>query len=355
MGNLKRVINMPNHNFFEKSEPLKLSAIAQAIGAELRSDNTDLLVLDVASLTSAKEGDITFLMSPKYKKHLEGTKASACIIDANSASDAPKGLALLVHPNPHEAFAAVSLMIYPDPIIVGYKSDKASISASAKVSDSAHVSDFVVVEDGAIIGDGVQIGANSYIGKNVVIGANTIVYPGATISHSKIGAHCVIHSGARIGQDGFGFAQTQKGMLKVKQLGCVIIGNHVEVGANTCIDRGAIEDTIIGDGTKIDNLVQIGHNTVIGRSCVICGQVGLAGSSVVEDFVMLGGQVGVAGHLTIGTGSMIAARGGVMSDIPPKSIMGGSPAMPIRDWHKGKAIIKKLINSSRGNNDKSSS
>lgn len=347
---------MPHHNFFDRNKPISIEDIAEKIGARLQKGSADSMISDVGSLESAQAGDITFVMSPKYKKHLEATKASACILDDSSAKDAPTHLHLLVHPNPHEAFAAVCLMLYPERTPTEFRSDKCSIAKTAKIGANVHISDFAVIEDGATLGDNVYIGPNVTISKNVSIGAGSIIYSNVSISHAKLGNNCIIHTGVRIGQDGFGYAQTQRGLLKVKQLGAVIIGNNVEIGSNTCIDRGAIEDTIIGDGTKIDNLVQIGHNTVIGRNCVICGQVGLAGSSVVEDLVMLGGQAGVAGHLRIGAGSMIAARGGVMSDIPPKSIMGGSPVVPIRDWHKGNAIMKKLINSNKsgGENDKSS-
>jgi UDP-3-O-[3-hydroxymyristoyl] glucosamine N-acyltransferase len=334
---------MPDHRFFKNIGPLNLKSIAEGIEAELRNAENDIQIHDVCTLESGKPGCITFLTNVKYSKYLSETKASACIIEASEADNAPSHLALLVHPNPHEAYALVANMLYKDEAQETYISPKASIAATAKLGNDVSIADFAVVGANVIIGDNARIGPNTYIGDNVEIGPNTVIKDNCSITYTKIGANTVIYPGARIGQDGFGFAKTSKGMMKVKQLGLVIIGNYVEVGANTCIDRGAIENTIIGDGTKIDNQVQIGHNTTIGRSCVICGQVGLAGSTKVDDFVMLGGGVGVAGHLTIGTGSMIAAGSGIMSDVAPKSIMGGRPAMPIRDWHRSNAMIRRLI------------
>lgn len=334
---------MPDSRFFKNAGPLSLRAIAEKIGAEVRNLEGDLQIRDVCTLEVGESGKITFLTNAKYARHLADSKASACIIEASSASDAPSHMALLVHPNAHEAYAIVAGMLYPDEPKKAQVSSKASVAASAKIGSNVNISDFAVIGENVVLGDNCDIGANTYIGDNCEIGAGTVIGGNCTIVFTKIGVHGFIYPGARIGQDGFGFAKTSKGMMKVKQLGRVIIGNYVEVGANSCIDRGAIEDTIIGDGSKIDNLVQVGHNTIIGRSCVICGQTGLAGSTKVEDFVMLGGGVGVAGHLTIGTGSMIAAGSGLMADVAPKSVMGGRPAVPIRDWHKSNAMLKKLI------------
>ncbi len=334
---------MPDNKFFKNTGPLSLRSIAEEIGAEIRNLDGDIQISDVCTLEAGKSGCITFLTNTKYSKYLANSKASACIIEESCAKKAPESMPILVHQNAHEAYAVVASLLYPDEENEPFISPKASIAATAKIGKGVDISDFVVIGENVILGDNCVIGANTYIGDNVEIGAGTVIGASCSIIYAKIGIKGFIYSGVRIGQDGFGFAKTSKGMIKVKQLGRAIIGNYVEIGAGSCVDRGAIEDTVIGDGTKIDNLVQIGHNCVIGRSCVICGQVGLAGSTIIEDFVMLGGNVGVAGHLTIGAGSMIAAKSGVMSDIPPKSVMAGIPVVPIRDWHKSNAMIKRLI------------
>jgi UDP-3-O-[3-hydroxymyristoyl] glucosamine N-acyltransferase len=342
---------MLNHKFFKSIGPISLETAAQKIGAELKGACADIQIIGVGTIESAKQGEIAFLTNAKYSKHLLTTNASACIVDETAAQFAPNNLALLVHPNPHEAYALLVDFLYPDEKIATIISEKASIAKTAKIGNNVSIADFAVIGEGVVIGNNSRIGPNCYIGDNVEIGEHTEVYSNCTITFAKIGSNVTIKPGARIGQDGFGFAKSSKGLIKVKQLGRVMIGNHVEIGANTCIDRGAIEDTIIGDGSKIDNAVQIGHNTIIGKSCIVCGQVGLAGSTKVEDFVMLGGQVGVAGHLNIGTGSMIAAGSGIMSDVPAKSIMGGSPATSIRDWHKANAMLRKLIKKDKAGKD----
>jgi UDP-3-O-[3-hydroxymyristoyl] glucosamine N-acyltransferase len=213
---------------------------------------------------------------------------------------------------------------------------------------SARLEPGVVVDPGAVVGPGAQIGAGTIIGANVVIGPDTRVGrhcsigPNTTIACALIGDHVIIHPGAHIGQDGFGFALGANGHLKVPQVGRVIIQDRVEIGAGSTIDRGANRDTIIGEGTKIDNLVQIGHNVVIGRHCVLVSQSGVSGSCVVEDFAALGGQAGLAGHLHVGAGAQIAAAAGVMNDVPAGERWGGAPAQPLREFFREVAAVKRL-------------
>lgn len=323
---------------------MKLSALAQKLGLELVNHASDMVIRGVATLQNAKEGELSFLTNAKYAKHLNDSKASACIIESK---DLPKEFAtntvFLVAKNAHEAYAKALMLLYPETKTQEYRAPSCYIAPTAKVGESCYIGHNVFVGENAVIGDNVCIESGSVIGQECSIGAGTIIKSNATIENARVGSNCYIHSGVRIGQDGFGFAPSSTGIIKVKQLGRVIIEDQVEIGANTCIDRGAIEDTIIGFGTKIDNLVQIGHNCVIGKFCFICGQVGLAGSTIVEDGVMLGGQVGVAGHLKIGAGTKVAAQSGIMNDVEPKSILGGSPAMPIKDWHKASIMIRKMI------------
>ncbi|MCE2993796.1 MAG: UDP-3-O-(3-hydroxymyristoyl)glucosamine N-acyltransferase [Alphaproteobacteria bacterium] len=329
--------------YFKKTPSIKLSELANISKSELKNCDSDIEITNVATLANASSGQISFFNNPKYLDSLISTNASACIVDEAQAEKAPKNVALLINKNPYAAYAKVVSAFYPDEEIENRIEPSAHVHPTANVSTNCYIGHNAVIDAGVMIEDGCYIGASSFIGRDVKIGKQTKIMPNSTIVYARIGKNCLIYSGVRIGQDGFGFAPSDMGLLKVKQIGLVIIGDNVEIGANTTIDRGAIEDTVIGNGTKIDNQVQIGHNCVIGNHCVICGQVGLAGSSKIDDMVMLGGQVGVAGHLTIGAGSKIAAQSGIISDVEPKSILGGSPAIPIRDWHKATAVLKSML------------
>ena len=335
---------MPDRRFFVKVGPFKIKELAVMVGAKFKNATGEELISDIATLESGGQGEISFLSNAKYAKNLKTTKVSACILDAKHVEFVPESLALLISENPYETYAKVAEKFYPSTKMEEYNiSKKSFIPSSCKIGLNVIIHDYVVIGEDVEIGDNTYIGPNTVICSNVVIGKSCHIKSNVTISHSIIGDNCIFHPGVRIGQDGFGFAPSKNGITKIVQLGRVVIGNNVEIGANSCIDRGTINDTTIGDGTKIDNLVQIGHNSVIGRSCFICGQVGIAGSSIVGDGVMLGGQVGLAGHLTIGSGSMIAAQSGVSVDVEPKSVLGGSPAQPIRDWHRTTVMLKKLI------------
>jgi UDP-3-O-[3-hydroxymyristoyl] glucosamine N-acyltransferase len=217
------------------------------------------------------------------------------------------------------------------------------IDPTAKLEDGVTVNEGVIIGPEVRIGRGTRIAAGAVIGYRVCIGCDCYVGPLTTLVHTLIGDRVIVHSGARIGQDGFGFAMGPRGHLKVPQIGRVIIQDDVEIGANTTIDRGALKDTIIGEGTKIDNLVQIGHNCSIGRFCFIVSQTGISGSVDVGDYVMLGGQVGIADHLSIGTGAKLGARSGVISDVPAGVQWGGFPARPFREWLKAEAIVARLV------------
>lgn len=327
---------------------MKLTELAKTLGLELVNFHTEIDINGVATLQNAKSGDLTFLTNSKYAKFLSESQASACIIESKDLpSDAPRQIVFLISKNAHESYARALQLLYPETQIEEYIAPSANIASSARIGKSCYIGHNVIIGDEVEIDDNVYIESGSVIGDGCSIGNGTIVKSNVTIENTTIGAKCYIHSGARIGQDGFGFAPSATGIIKVKQLGRVVIEDQVEIGANTCIDRGAIEDTRIGFGTKIDNLVQIGHNCIIGKFCFICGQVGLAGSTTVEDGVMLGGQVGVAGHLRIGAGTKVAAQSGIINDVEPKSILGGSPAMPIKDWHKASIMIRKMIGRSK--------
>jgi UDP-3-O-[3-hydroxymyristoyl] glucosamine N-acyltransferase len=249
---------------------------------------------------------------------------------------------LLISRNPYKSFALIAQAFYPNPAV------EPGIAATAIVDESAQIGDGVRIESGAVIGARVTVGRGCHIGPNVVvgeaveIGERSIIGANATLSHCLVGARVHIYPGARIGQRGFGFAIDPTGHVKVPQLGRVIIGDDVEIGANTTVDRGAGPDTIIGAGSMIDNLVQIGHNVHLGKGCAIAAQVGISGSTVLGDMVVIGGQGGLAGHLNIGSGAQIAAQSGILKDVKPREKVMGTPAKPLRQFFREVAILGRL-------------
>jgi UDP-3-O-[3-hydroxymyristoyl] glucosamine N-acyltransferase len=257
-------------------------------------------------------------------------------------------MVLLVSPAPYMAYARIARAFYPPPRPVPGISPQAIIDVSALVGKGCRIDPGAVVGARAEIGEGSWVGANAVVGDGVRLGRDCFVGPNASISYALVGDRVTIYTGARIGQDGFGFASDRSGHTRVPQVGRVIIGDDVEVGANSTIDRGAGPDTVIGSGCMIDNLVQIGHNVQMGRGCVIVSQVGISGSTRLGDVVVIGGQTGVAGHLTIGSGVRIAAKSGVHQDIPAGSDVGGAPAVPIREWRRQIAATVRLGRRGKG-------
>lgn len=337
---------MVDSRFFNTSAPLSLSRIAELTGAVLSPESDkDVQVTGVAPLDSAGTNDLSFLDNVKYVEQFSKSGARACFVRPKFKNLAPTGMALLITDQPYASFATISAALHHETPLPAIHHTSAVISPESNVAASARIEAGAVIEENAEIGENAVIGANTFIGRGVVIGNNTRVGALCTITHAIIGKHCILHRGIHIGQDGFGFAPTPKGLLKVPQLGRVIIQDHVEIGSGTCIDRGAGPDTVIGFGSKIDNQVQIGHNVHIGNHCVIVAQCGIAGSVSIGDGAMLGGQVGVSGHLHIGNGARLAAKSGVLSDVPPGAAYGGSPAMPVRDWHRQTIALSKLIKS----------
>jgi UDP-3-O-[3-hydroxymyristoyl] glucosamine N-acyltransferase len=317
---------MVDTRFFDKPAPMRLSDIATLTCAALSSGaNPGQIIEGLAPLDAATAADISFLDNTKYIASFTKSAAGACLVRPKFALHAPEGMSLLLTDQPYAAYALLASHMYPAKSMAG-------IHPSALIGKNVELGENVSIGPYSVIGDGVMVGANTQIGAH------------CTISHAIIGKDCILHRGIHIGQDGFGFAPTPKGLIKVPQLGRVVIGNGVEIGSGTCIDRGAGPDTTIGNGTKIDNLVQIGHNVQIGSHCVIVSQVGIAGSSIIGDGTMLGGQVGISGHLQIGPGAKIAAQSGVLGDVPAGSTYGGSPAVPVRDWHRQTVALSKLIN-----------
>jgi len=340
---------MADPRFFKVAGPFTVAEIAQRVGAAIAGAAEGTRVLrDVAPLETATEHDLSFLDNRRYLDRFRTTRAGAVIVNAKLAPEAPTGTTLLITPQPYRAYAMAAQAFYPEPPPVP------GIAATAIIDPSATLGEGCAVEHNAVIGPGVEIGmhcaigANTVLGASVVIGDNVRIGANATLSHCIVGSRVRIYTGVRIGQDGFGFAPDPDAPVKVPQLGRVVVGDDVEIGANTTIDRGAGPDTIIGAGTMIDNLVQIGHNVQIGRGCVLVSQVGISGSTRLGDYVMIGGQGGLTGHLTIGDGAKIGAQAGVMRDVDKGEAVLGSPAMPIREFHYLIAYMRRLAAKHRG-------
>lgn len=343
---------MVDSRFFVNHGPFTAAQLAAATGANLLDPSRgDTSFSDVSPLDRASAKDVSFFDNAKYIDQFTSSSAGLCFLRSKYVDQAPKSMLVLVTEDPYRCYALAAQKFYPSVTSFG------EIAKSAIIDPSAKLAAGVGIAPGAVIGANVTIGANSSIGANAVIGAgvtigdNSHVGPLCTISHTLIGNNVIIHRGVHIGQDGFGFALGREGHVKVPQLGRVVIENDVEIGSGTTIDRGTGPDTVINEGAKIDNLVQIGHNVQIGRRAVVVAQCGISGSTRVGDGAVLAGQVGLAGHIKIGAGAKIAAKSGIMADIPPGASYGGYPAVPVVDWHRQTIALSRIIKPKRGTNE----
>jgi UDP-3-O-[3-hydroxymyristoyl] glucosamine N-acyltransferase len=319
---------------------MKLGEIARNLECQLEGD-PDIEIIGIATLETAKEGEISFLTNIKYYAEAKGTKASALIV-APDCSGISKPL--LKHSNPYLAFAkAIELLLPVTPAIPSIH-PTAWISSSAKLGERVSVAAFSLIGENVVLEDDVTIGSHCAIHQGAFIGEKTIIHSGCAIRERvKIGKRCIIQNNAVIGSDGFGFARQDDGSwYKIYQAGTVVIEDDVEIGAGSTIDRATLGETRIKFGTKVDNLVHIGHGSEVGSHTLLCAQVGLAGSTTVGNKVILAGQVGAAGHLTIGDGVMATAQSGIPGSIEPNTWVSGSPAMNHRDWLKSSAVMPRL-------------
>lgn len=333
---------MPDARFFETLAPLSVADLASRIGGEVARGG-DRIIASVAPLSSADGGAIVFLADRKRLDSLRDTRAGAVIVSAAAVEAAPREASVIVSAEPQAAWARASMALHrPWPGV--------EITPPAEACED----DTVVLEPGVVLGAGVRIGRGTRIGANTVIGPGTsigrdcLIGSNVSIGFALIGDKVRILSGARIGEAGFGAAMSREGPIDIPQLGRVIIQDRVTIGANTCIDRGAYDDTVIGEGTKIDNLVMIGHNVRLGRNCLLAGHVGISGSVTVGDNVMFGGRAGVGDHITIGDGARVAAGGGILADVPAGETWSGYPAKPIRQSLREAVWLSKQAMKRRG-------
>lgn len=326
----------------ESPAAMTAAEVAAAVGGTLVGAG-DVRVESIAPLDRATATDLSFLSSARYAPLFERTGAGVVLLTAELAAQAGPCRARIVVKNPHDALLSVIERFYRPPVREPGVHPTAIVSPHATVGTGATIEAFAVIREGAAIGDRAWIGSHTVVGQGVTIGADVRLHPHVTLyPGSVLGDRVTAHSGVRIGSDGFGYVFSGGAHRKIPHMGRCVIGNDVEIGANSAIDRGSIDDTVIGDGTKIDNLVQIGHNVRVGRLCLLCGQAGVAGTSRIEDGAVLGGQVGLAGHLTVGAGAKLAAQAGVISDIPAGETWSGYPARPHREALKASAALFKL-------------
>ena len=330
--------------FFRRHGPFKILDIAWRLGADIAPGaDGGQFIEDIKPLSEAGRHDLAFLDNSKYLGELASTKAGACLLKRDFEGKLPTGTVGLFTARPYHALADALSLFYPDALHAQVCPEQESwIHADAGIEDGAQIQPGAVIGALAAVGAGTVVAAGAVVGVGVKIGRRAYIGSNAVVTHAYVGNRVIIHAGAKIGQDGFGFAMGPEAHVKVPQIGRVIIQDDVEIGANSTVDRGALSDTVIGEGTKIDNLVQIGHNVRIGRHCVIAGQAGISGSAVLGDFVAMGGQAGCAGHIHIGTGAQVAAASGISRSIPPGERWGGIPARPVSQWSREIAVIKSL-------------
>lgn len=318
---------------------LTLSEISDYVNGQVIGDKK-LLIEGVSEIQDSKVNTITFLSNPTYKKYLEKTKSSAVLVKSAEFLGAKSGI---VVENPQLAMAKTLELFYSKKIIKKNIHPSAIISSKSIISDNVSIGPGAILMSGSIIKNGSSIGANTFIGKNVFVGFNSVIHPNVSVYEGTlIGDHTIIHSGTVLGCDGFGYVSNENSNYKIPQTGKVEIKNNVEIGSNCSIDRGTIGNTIIGEGSKLDNLIQIAHNVKIGKNCLIASQVGISGSTFIGDSCTFAGQVGVAGHLKIGSGSTFAAKSGVTKSLEGGKIYAGFPARDIREHNKKQAVLNKI-------------
>lgn len=340
---------MKDPDFFPPARKVTVADVATMTGASLHgSASGDQVITGIAPLAEGGAGMLVYAEGSRQIAETERLEAAAILCPQSAADNVSGQIAILVSANPKADFAAVGRLLFPAAVKPTAITGETGISSAAHVLADAEIEDGAIVEAGAVVSSGAAIGSgtvvapHSVVGPGVKIGRNCYIGPSTTIVATVIGDNVQIHAGTRVGQDGFGYVPGSSGLEKQPQIGRVIIQNNVEIGANSTVDRGALSDTVIGEGTKIDNLVQIAHNVRIGRHCAIAAHCGISGSVTVGDYVMLGGRVGLSDHLTIGDGAQLAAASGVMHDVPAGAKWAGAPAKPVKAFFREVAAVRSL-------------
>ncbi|MFT8346739.1 UDP-3-O-(3-hydroxymyristoyl)glucosamine N-acyltransferase [Gluconobacter oxydans] len=331
--------------FFQRSGPFGLEGLAEVSGSDIIPAASGKGLSEfrgVAPLHVAGPDEISFLDNRRYLPLLAETKAGAVILSPAFTDKLPPDTAGLACKAPYLAWARVATLFHPAPASTGVRHPSAWIAEDAEIGENVEIGPFAVIGSGVRIGRDSIVASHVSIGQSVEIGERCRIGAHAAISHARIGDRVTLYPGVRIGQDGFGFAVGPEGFETVPQLGLVVLEDGVEVGANSTIDRGSMRDTLIGAGTRIDNLVQIGHNARLGRCCIVVSQAGISGSTELGDFVTIAAQAGLIGHIKIGTKARIGAQCGVMSDVDAGADVIGSPAMPFREFFRNVATLRKL-------------
>jgi UDP-3-O-[3-hydroxymyristoyl] glucosamine N-acyltransferase len=343
---------MADPRFFDNRGPFALAELcARASLACPEGAAGNAQVFDVAGLVSAGPPHLSFCDSARARADFLATRAGWCLVGKNTPRNAaPSATILIPSAVVGSAFAAVARLFYPEHEL-DIRSQEFAIHPSARLGEAVTLAPGVVIGRDAEVGDHTRIGANTVVGRGVTIGRSCEIGPNVSIGFAHLGDEIILQPGVAIGGSGFGFVSGPDGHAKTPQLGRVIVQDRVEIGANSAIDRGALADTVIGEGTKIDNLVQIGHNSVMGRHCIVAGQGGLSGSVVLGDFVIIGGGSGVADHVRIGDGARLAGLSGIAYDLEGGRDYGGIPARPIRDWHREMLTLAKLAKRSKRKDD----
>lgn len=324
-----------------------MSAIAAAAGGTFVGDPGRTFSA-VASLEAAGGNEVSFCETPRYADALKATRAGAVLVPEALAGSVPEGCVAIVCRAPAAAFGKVAGLFHPRPVPRPGIHPTAVVAADAEIGAGTEIGPLAVIGAGARIGEDCLVGPHVTVGAGVVLGKGCVLHSHASISHAICAEDVVLHPGARVGQEGFGFTLTADGRFETApQLGLVELGRGVEIGANSCVDRGALANTVLGEGTRLDNLVQVGHNVRTGRGCILVSQVGVSGSTVMGDYVSAGGQAGFAGHLKIGSRARIAAQAGVIADLPAGTEVFGTPAQPIREAFRTLHVLKRLTAESR--------
>ena len=334
---------MPDPTFFHRTGPFSSEQLAAHVGAELvrrgpRASEVD----DVAELDEANEHNICLFAEPAYRQQLRNTKAAAVVTTLPLASSAVCTMDVLLVEQPRLAFAMIEQLFYPQPPLTAWISPRATISDQAAIGAGCRIEPGAVIEAQVRLGEGCHVGPNAVLGAGVTLGSGCSVGANATMSHTLAGDRVHVFANAAIGRPGFGFLKTARGLLRMPQLGRVVIGDDVEIGAGCTVDRGTLGDTRIGTGCKIDNGVQIAHNVTIGIGCILAGHVGIAGSATIEDFVVIGGGVVISDHVTVGAHVQIAVGSCVIRDVAARTAVGGYPAVAVRQWHRQTVAVTRL-------------